>query len=233
MNIKIVTLILLISNFIFAQDSQVRESVKDKHFIFNTSFGPSFRLGKTPNGLNSKQKEYIKDLKSGFSYDFTLYYTGNGENCFGIKFNRYQSKGSLANQDIVAPNGDSGYGTVSDNISITFIGPAFMIINESDNGKWDYKLEVAIGYTGYLNKAAILDNYELKGATFGMTGGFGFNYKIAKNFSVGPQINFIGGALKQFDITGENGYKSSFKYPKEEFESLWRIDLGLNAIIKF
>lgn len=236
MKTKFAVLIFLISSSIFGQNNsytQVGNPSKINHFIFNPSFGPSFRLAKAPKGLNSEQAKYIKDLKSGFSYDISLYYTGNGKNGFGIKYNKYRSKATLLNQEVYAPNGDYGFGNVSDDINITFIGPSFLLTDETNDGNFDFKVEIALGYMGYLNKSYILGKYDMEGSTFGMIGGLGFNYKIAKNFSVGPQVNFVGGTMKTFNIFGENGYQGIFKYPKNEYESLWRIDLGLNAIIKF
>lgn len=236
MKLKIALLIILTSNFTFGQDYnsyEVNSSTKINHFIFNTSFGPSFRLGKADKGFNAEQAKYMKDLKSGFSYDFSFYYTENGRNCFGLKFNKFRSSGGIDGQYVTAPNGKQGYSYVSDDINIIFIGPSYMLTRKIMDGKLNFQVDVAVGYMGYLDKSFIFNNYTIKGSTFGVATGFGMNYNICKEFSVGPKVSLLGGSLTKVDIRGNNGYELSYKYPKDKYESLWRIDLGLNAIFKF
>ena len=48
--------------------------------MFLANIAQSFRLASSPDGLNSEQKKYFKDLKSGLSYDLTAYYLKDGSN---------------------------------------------------------------------------------------------------------------------------------------------------------
>lgn len=73
--------------------------------MFLANIAQSFRLASSPDGLNSEQKKYFKDLKSGLSYDLTAYYLKDGSNGFGIKYNVYQSSGTIRNQSLFLSDG--------------------------------------------------------------------------------------------------------------------------------
>lgn len=231
MKLKLIIASLIFTLNILAQGNQEKDSKSAaQNFLVNVSAGPSFRLAKVPPGFTPQIENYIKNLKSGFSYDVSAYYMFRPSNGIGFKFNRYNSKGTLANVSLTAPNGQQGFGNTSDNISITHIGPSYIYAKKTD--QLEYKFDLSLGYMGYLNKSNILGNYDIKGASFGITGGFGLNFNINENFSVGPQVNLIGGAINEFTIEGDNGYHGTFKL-NNTVESLWRIDLGINAIARF
>jgi len=231
MKLKLIITSLVFSLNVFAQVSQEKKiKSTSQKFLVNVSAGPSFRLAKVPSGYSPQIENYIKNLKSGFSYDISAYYMLRPTKGIGVKYNTYNSKGTLANISLTAPNGDKGFGTTSDNITITHIGPSYIFAQKSE--MVEYKFDLSIGYMGYINKSYILGDYNIKGATFGLTGGFGLNFNINKNISLGPQVSFIGGAIKEFTIDGVNGYNTTIKL-NNNVESLWRIDLGLNAIARF
>lgn len=205
---------------------------KEPKFMVNFSAGPSIRTGSTPKGLNSEQSNYIKDLKSGSSYDISAYYLKDEKSGFGLKYNVYKSSGSLANQDLTAPNGDTGNGTASDDITITFIGAAGIIYGKGFFALDNVGFEMALGYIGYVDKAVILDNYTIKGGNLGISTTLGYQFGITKNIAIGPSISFTGGVLNQIKVEGDN-YSETIKFEENEKESLYRFDFSLCASFKF
>ena len=135
-------------------------------------------------------------MKSGLSYDLTAYYLKDGSNGFGIKYNVYQSSGTIRNQSLFLSDGTVISGDFSDDITISFIGPSF-IISENQNSKLgEANLELAIGYISYKNDSRIIGNpLKITGGDLGVIGGFGYHFRLAPNFLIGPQMNFIGGML--------------------------------------
>ena len=97
-------------------------------------------------------------MKSGLSYDLTAYYLKDGSNGFGIKYNVYQSSGTIRNQSLFLSDRTVISGDFSDDITISFIGPSF-IISENQNSKLgEANLELAIGYISYKNDSRIIGN---------------------------------------------------------------------------
>lgn len=209
------------------------KKTNDSKIVFFANLGRAYRIASAPDGLNVEQENYIRDLKSGISYELSGYYLSQGTGGFGLKYNLYNSNGVLKNQQVTFRDGTSITTDISDNITIQFIGPS-MIIDDAVSKKIDGTLEFALGYMSYKNTAGIAsDNIIIRGGTLGAVVGLGFHYKITQNFLVGPQINFIGGVLNSLTYNYSNGYSEKIELRDEEKENLWRIDLAIGAKLKF
>ncbi|MEM0578107.1 hypothetical protein [Flavobacterium polysaccharolyticum] len=209
-------------------------SYKRSKFLFLANIAQSYRLASSPDGLNSEQKKYFRDLKSGISYDLTAYYVKDGRNGFGVKYNVYQSSGTIKNQSIILNDGTVISGAFSDDISITFIGPSIILSENESARTGEANLELAIGYIGYQNDSKIIGNpLKITGGNLGMIGGMGYHFRLAPNFLIGPQVNFIGGMLKKLKYTYADGTSETIKLNEEEYENLWRIDLAIGAKLRF
>ncbi|RTY94941.1 hypothetical protein [Flavobacterium sp. GT3R68] len=217
-----------------ASDTLYKRSRLNKRpkFMVNITSGPSIRMGETPKGLTSEQSNYIKDLKSGFSYDISTYYLKDEQSGFGLKYNVYKSSGSLSNQDLTAPNGETGNGTASDDITITFIGASGILYGKGFFALDNVSFEIALGYIGYVDKAVILDNYTIKGGNLGISTSVGYHFGITENIAIGPSVSFTGGVLNQVKVEGDN-YSATMKFDEDEKESLYRFDFSLSARFKF
>jgi hypothetical protein len=207
---------------------------KSSNFLFLANVGQSFRVASLPDGLNSEQKEYYKKLKSGLSYDISAYYHKDGSAGFGLKYNVYKSSGTISNQQITLDDGTIYQGDFSDDITISFIGPSFILTEDEHARVGEANLELAIGYISYQNKATIIASpLKITGANLGMIGGMGYHFRITPHFLLGPQVNFVGGVLKELKYKYEDGSTETIKLDEEEFENLWRIDLAIGAKFRF
>jgi hypothetical protein len=207
---------------------------KESNFLLLANIGQSFRVAATPKGLGSEQREYMKKLKSGLSYDFSAYYLKDSQTGIGIKYNVYKSDGLLQNQEITFKDGTKEIGSVSDDITISFIGPSF-IISENENAKTgEANLELALGYISYKDQARLASQkFTIKGGNLGMIGGMGYHFRLTPHFLIGPQVNFVGGVLKKFKLVYSDGRSETIKLNDDELENLWRIDLSIGAKFRF
>ena len=226
------TLLINYSNFAQSTTDNGVKKNKSSNFIFKAAVAYGIRLGSNPPGLTRQQEEYASKLKKGISYDLGVYYRVDESAALGFKYNTFNSKGSLSNQNLISPSGDTGFGTTSDDITISFYGLSYLMDNKYNNSKHEINLELAAGYIDLRNKTFVLGKYEIYGGSIGIMGGFSYKYRFLKDLSVGPSINFVGGTLRNFTIEGDNGFSRNITLNKDSYESLWRIDLGIEAIYR-
>ncbi|WP_281310318.1 hypothetical protein [Flavobacterium flavigenum] len=207
---------------------------KTSKFLLLANVAQSFRVASSPDGLNSEQKEYLKKLKSGLSYDISAYYLKDERTGFGLKYNAYKSSGTLSNQQVTLDDGTTYRGDFSDDITISFIGASFILTEGQNSRTGEANLELAIGYMAYQNKSTIIGSpLKITGGNLGMIGGIGYHFRVTPHFLIGPQINFAGGVLKKLKYKHADGSTETIKLDKEEFENLWRIDLAIGAKFRF
>lgn len=95
----------------------------DDRWQVSLSGGYGYRPAKLSANVPSEFASYAKKLKSGWVLDGTAYYFLNPKLGLGLHVNRFASSNSLADVSVTDMYGNTQYGTMSDNISITFIGP--------------------------------------------------------------------------------------------------------------
>jgi hypothetical protein len=203
-------------------------------FLLLGNVAQSFRVASSPDGLNSEQKKYIKKLKSGVSYDISAYYFKDDKTGFGLKYNVYKSSGTIRNQQITLNDGINYQGDFSDDITISFIGPSFILTEDKNARVGEANLELAIGYMSYRNNSTIIGSpLKITGSNLGMIAGMGYHFRITPHFLLGAQANFVGGVLRKLKYEYPNGSTETIKLDDEEIENLWRIDLAVGAKFRF
>ncbi len=206
-------------------------------FILSSSFGYGYRVAKLPSSFNSFEQDYFGGLKSGYNYDLSIYYRFKSRSsyAFGLKYNVFNASNSANNVDVVnKKTGIMQNGSISDNITITLTGLSYIFDFRNPNSKHEFFSELALGLLAYKNNSKIVnDNYTITSSTFGSFIGLGYNYRAAKNFSIGPQISYVNGNLTGFDVVGSNGIKETIQLPKDTLESLGRIDITLHCLYRF
>jgi hypothetical protein len=87
--------------------------------------GYSYQTAKVGEGVPADFKNYVKELKSGYHYggDLTYYFTET-LGC-GIKTCFFNTSNSMDNIFVENTSGVRRYGKMSDNLTISFIGPTF------------------------------------------------------------------------------------------------------------
>ena len=214
-------------------NAQDNDKVSDPKFLVTANVNYGYMLAKIDNSITGIQRQYLKNLKSGVSYDLSAYYMVGDGLGFGLKFNSFNSSESLNGVSVTAPNGDSGYGRISDDITISLysIGEIYKFGNPGS--RHSGFAEAAIGYMRYTNNAYALGNYTLTGGTLGSTLTVAYQYEVAKNFAIGPKFALLAGSIRKYDIEGPNGFRDRLRLGNNESESLLRMDLGIVASYRF
>lgn len=213
---------------------QTSEVPKDKivgyanyqHFRIAINGGYSYQTAKVAESVPSDFKDYIRELKSGYHFggDLTYYFTEPLG--FGFKYYLFKSSNSLDNIYLEDADGNRTYGKMSDDLTISFIGPTFSTRLLSHDKKNAFLMNLSLGYMGYSNDKVIIDKYKMTGSTMGLSFDIGYDIGLSENLSLGFQISFLTGTLFEYDWN--DGTKTeTIKLEKGEYESLNRIDFSV------
>ncbi|ESU25301.1 hypothetical protein FLJC2902T_31090 [Flavobacterium limnosediminis JC2902] len=231
---KLCTLLfLLCSVFTYAQENTELKTFKKRGVFLDINVGFAERIGEL-SGEDYLDKQYSKSLKSGFSYDVSLYFRLiEDKNSFiGFKHNAFKKRIVVDDAYVYAPNGQEGYGDYSNNITIAFYGISYLYCKETAN-RDEFNFDLSLGYIHYKDKAVILRDYKITGASFGAYTSGSYHFRISDGFSVGPRVGLLLGTLRSAEIDGPNGFHENIKLDGDSKESLSRIDLSIGARIKF
>lgn len=186
------------------------------------SGGYGYRPAKLNASVPSEFASYAKKLKSGWVLDGAAYYFLNPKLGLGLHANRFASSNSLADVSVTDIYGNTQYGTMSDNISITFIGPGAAFRRTFHQGN-TFLVGASLGYMGYLNRFEINTTQQrIKGATAGYIAHAGYDIRLSDHFSIGAKIAATTGILGQFTVDG-----NKVELDDENRENLSHIDITL------
>lgn len=204
----------------------------ESKFQFDIYGGYSYRTSKIEEGQEDFLIDYIKGLKSGYHFGIDATYFMSESMGFGLKFNKSMASNHLNN--VYVYNEDTeiiGEGFIEDNISLTFLGVTYvskLVHGEKENA---FYYGLGLGYLGYYNKKEIvIESIKLKGSTFGTSFDVGYNFSISPKLALGLRFSAIGGRLFRVTTEYSNGTTEVFKYPDNNYESLYRIDLSIGLV---
>ncbi|MFV0268376.1 MAG: hypothetical protein ACK5HT_14710 [Draconibacterium sp.] len=188
--------------------------------------GFSYETAKVGDNVPADFKDYVKDLKSGYHYGGDITYYFSEPLGVGLKFNQFNSSNDI---DIYLDDeyGNRTYGKMSDDLSISFIGPMFSTRLLSNSKKNAFLLNLAMGYMGYSNDKVIGGyKYDMTGSSFGMALDLGYDIGISEKLSLGFQLSLFAGSLTKYKQ--DDGISvETVKLEKGSYESLNRIDLSV------
>jgi hypothetical protein len=197
-----------------------------QHFRIAINGGYSYQTAKVAESVPSDFKDYISELKSGYHFggDLTYYFTEPLG--FGFKYYLFKSSNSIDNIYLEDTDGNRTYGKMSDDLTISFIGPTFSTRLLSHDKKNAFLMNLSLGYMSYSNDKVIIDKYKMTGSTMGLSFDIGYDIGLSENLSLGFQISFLSGTLFEYDWN--DGTKTeTIKLEKGEYESLNRIDFSV------
>jgi hypothetical protein len=218
----------------FSQET-VTEEKKEKQSYFKVTADVNFayRLAKIDNSFNVNDEQYLKNLKSGVSYDISAYYMYSEYTGIGLKYNVYKSSASAHDAYITAPNGDTGFGFASDDITMSYIGVSMIENLIKRETKHKLYLEASIGYQHYKDEVEALGSYTVSRGCLASNLGFSYQYEAFENFSIGPKISLTGGTIGKVKIEGPDGFNETVKFDDDKKELLIRFDAGVTASYRF
>ena len=220
-----------IHQFDYYQNSEVPEGKvlgyeNYQHFRLAVNGGYSYLTAKVGESVPGDFKDYIKELKSGYHLGGDLTYFFTEPLGFGIKYYLFKSSNSLDNIYREDSDGNRTYGKMSDDLTISFIGPTFSTRLLNHNKNKAFIMNVSLGYMGYSNDKIIIDKYKMTGSTMGLSFDIGYDIALSENLSLGFHISSLTGTLFEY-VWNDGGRTETIKLEKGEYESLNRIDFSV------
>lgn len=197
-----------------------------QHIRVALNGGFSSHTAKVAENVPGIFRNYVSELKTGYHFggDLTYYFTEPLG--FGIKYSLFKSSNSLDNIYVVDINGYRTYGKMSDDLTISFIGPLFSTRLLNHNKTNAILMNLSLGYMGYLNDKVIINKYIMTGSTMGLSIDIGYDIGLSENLSLGFQISYLTGTLFEYDW--DDGTKTErIILEKGEYEGLNRIDFSV------
>lgn len=195
-------------------------------FRFGANGGWSYRTAKLGDNIPSELKNYMKNLRSGVHYGLDACWYFTDRYGVGFKYSSYNSKNSIDNISATLPDGTIRYGVMSDDITIQFAGAMFS--SRIFDDQWSNCLvsNIGLGYLGFMDKAVLIDEFTLKGSTFGVCLEIGYDFRISENFVLGFQAAYVAGVLTELDYSDASGTEH-IELEEEQYEGLHRLDLSI------
>ena len=190
------------------------------------NFGWSYRLSKVSDNIPSDFRDYMQNLRSGYMLGLEMSYFMSKPFGLGVKYSVHRSKNDMSPVTIMYENGYTRTGQMSDNISISFIGPTFTIRGLNKDMKNSFIMSIGLGYLAYKDVAVLIDDFTLKGSTMGLCWDIGYDIGLSKGVALGFMLSLITGKLTSYDIS--DGFTTqTIKLDSDEQEGLSRIDLSI------
>ncbi len=217
--------------FAFAQASEEAINVNNE-IRLAVNGGYSYRLARVAPGTPSILRNYVNNLKSGYAFGLDAAYFFKPERGLGLKYSRFGSEASMNNMTVTYDNGNSSYGTISDDIAITFVGPSYVTKYPLANQNHSLFGSLSLGYLQYNDHGKLANEIiELKGSTFGAAIDLGYDYSISRYMKIGAQASLTGGSLSK--LTQVNGgYENTIELEGDDRENLSRLDITAGVRFK-
>lgn len=215
-------------NYFFQKSEVPKDKVFTKqnfeHFRLAINGGLGYETARIGDGVPSDFKDYARQLKSGYVFGGNLTYYFSEVLGVGIKYSQFNSSNNLDNIYVDDGQGVRKYGRMSDDLSISFIGPTFSTRLFNGDKSRAFVFSLGLGYMGYSDNKVILDNYKMTGSTMGISYDIGYDFEVSKKAILGVQLSLISGTL--FRYKWDDGTSvQTIKLQNDEYEGLSRIDL--------
>lgn len=175
-----------------------------------------YRTAKVDPDLHSDAREYIEELKTGYTVLGEVHYYSSEAMGYGVAASLFKSENEISSIDL------------SDDLSITFIGPSVQSRFELEQKNINFVSSVSIGMLQYLNESRFGESMTIEGQTLGLQYGLGLDFVISQTYGLTIGINYLQGTISK--ITVSSGTQSeTIKLEKDNRESLNRIDLSLGV----
>jgi len=165
------------------------------------SYGWSSRVAPVDDELPQDIQDYLNELRGGRGIQVRGHYFINDNIGIGFNYNEYNASHQIQGWIEDLETGDVSFGTISDDIDITFFGPSVMG-RHFFNSSWHINFSGAIGYMGFRNQSRIvLFDIQQEANTLGIVGDFGLEHMFARNLGIGAGVNFVLGGFTSFEET--------------------------------
>jgi len=195
----------------------------DQRWHFSAFVGYSYRLGAIPPGLPSSVEGYLQKLKSGYNLGGQLNYGITESIQVGVLYHGFNSSNSNPSLPVTTQGGSVVALSVSDDISIHYIGPVLTTLFAPGNkGVWLFDVTLgSLQYQDWAVEGTI--PFRLEGSTLGYGFGFGYEGKLSTNWSLGAKLFLTFGRIKEFTLYS-GGSSAQVSFTGDYSENLARLD---------
>lgn len=171
----------------------------------NIGGGFSYRTFKMPSNIPNELEEYISDMKKGYniSVDFAYFFSPK----FGVVFqySNFFSSNSMSGiyyEDEYS--GESGVGSIEDNITISYFGLGLNQRKYFESTKSILISSLTMGVVNYNNDSRVISfPLDIEGTSFGAKTSIDWDFFITDRFLVGPSISYLGSTMEKIKVNGE------------------------------
>ena len=115
---------------------------------------------------------------------------------------------------------------MSDNISVTFVGPSFYTRLLNSDKKNALLLGLSFGYLGYKNNCVLIEPFTISGSTAGFVCDIGYDIGVSQKMAIGINLSMVSGYLSRINLSDEYSSKT-VNLDKDSYINLSRIDLSV------
>ncbi len=175
--------------------------------------GYANRLFHTGNKFPVDYTNYLKKLKSGYSFGVSGDYFFWKQTGLGLNIDIYKSSARMEDK------------SREDDVTIKYIGPSVVHRNFSQNPKNVIYTTFTMGYQTFVNKGReAADEFKLKGHALGWGGSVGIDFRIRQRAALGIAASCLIGTV--FKLTKEiDGQRQIITLTTDKFEQLSRFAL--------
>lgn len=196
------------------------------HFRIALNGGYSYQTAKISKSVPDDFKDYVSSLKSGFNIGGDFAYFLSEPVGLGLKYYLFKTSNSLDNIYREDNFGNKTYGRMSDDLTVSFVGPMLTYRFLTKNKKDQFIFNFSTGYMGYTNHKVIIDAFKMTGYTLGAAYDIGYDIELSKNLFLGFQVSYLSGFLARYSIS-DGKTTETVVLGKNEYEGLSRIDFSI------
>ncbi len=198
----------------------------NKGLMLGVAIGYSHRLANVPQGLQPELEKYLKRLKSGLAVKVDATYFFGRFFGLGAKYSLSYAANRMENVFIIDQFGQYHQGDMADRIAMHFVGVHLTsrVGPRSNNGH--FLPGITVGYTAYVNKATLIDNFTLSSGSFSLAVNLATQFKIGRTTYLAFGADLITGVLNYIN------YKDATTSTKIDLEennrdNIMRLDVSL------
>jgi len=200
-------------------------NLEDKKFSLALNGGAGYRIAHIRDGVSDIVKEYLNGLRLGYQYggEMTFYFAHKFG--AGLKINSYHASNSINNITLLFPQFGYQTGTLSEKISVLFVGPSFNILLQDKSNRGGLMASLALGYVDFTDKAKMNYSFELKGNTVGVFLDIGYESTLGPKSTMGFHVSAFSATLKHYEFITPS-HSETIEFDEEYYESLARVDVS-------
>jgi hypothetical protein len=196
---------------------------RDKGLRFGLGVGYTYRVAKAPEGSSAAVQEHIKKIKSGFNVKADILYFFGRYFGLGAKYTFSNFRAETDRVSGYTPLGAPYFGTVTDNISLHFIGLHPTARFGSSSGATRFLLGITIGYLAVKNLSEVGYPFTLEAGTFSLSADLSLEIKLIPRLYLSLGTELALAFISKYDY--DDGFRQgTFTFSGNNQDNLIRVD---------